>query len=168
MDPTGLAEVLNQYFAYMRQPTACANSHGVFAIDNGAGLLIGACRLPDGRFELFAEAGHVDADTLQEIIEEDDEDGAGLEGAAMPGPYMCWQANDARWFIDIERESGKVTLSSTRPEAPWNLADLMTALETFRGVHADWAARLETVPAGDQLLHAASRAGPACPGFLQV
>jgi hypothetical protein len=168
MDTTDLADVLNQYVAYMSQPPACANSDGVFAIDAGDGLLIGAGLLPDQRFELFADAGYVDADTLQDLIEEDQEDGTGLEGAAMPEPYLRWQANEAEWFIDIDRDCGRVTLSSTRPDVPGNLADLMAVLETFGSLHSDWAAQLETVPVGAQPLHPTPSAGLPCNGFLQV
>src|SRR6476469_46965 len=123
MDTIQLGHVLAAYFKYKGQPPHRGpNSNGIFTIEVTDGLVLGAGLVRNGCFELFAEAGYVDGDSLREIVE-DDEEGvvAGFEGrerTAGPAPFMRWETSEAEWFIDVDRHSGRVTLSSVHTEVP--------------------------------------------------
>jgi hypothetical protein len=173
MDTTLLGHVIAEYFDYKGQPLHRGpNSNGIYTIKVADGLVLGAGLVRNGGFELFAQAGYVDGDTLREIVEDDEEgdtlDLEGHERTAVPGPFMRWEASDAEWFIDLDRHSGRITLSSIHTEVPRHLAGLMAVLDMFRTVHFEWAGRLETVPVADQPSHYALTAQPAYDGFLQV
>ena len=86
-----LAEVLDRYFASKNQRPVRPDSDGVFAIDAGDNLIIGATTLDDGRMELYSNPGYVSAATLRAILEDDedddfddDDDTAAVPGAARP------------------------------------------------------------------------------------
>ena len=153
MDTPQLADVLAEYFEYKGQPAPDGpNGNGIFTIDLADGLVIGAGLVRNGCFELFAAAGYVDRDILREIVEDDGEGDAAdfdhHEQAAQHGPFMRWEASDADWF-DVDRRSGRVTLSSVHTEVPRNLSALMAVLDLFCTVHCDWAARLEAAPVAE-------------------
>ena len=59
---------------------------------------------------------------------------------------MRWQASGAAWAVDADRDTGRVILSQTRAQAPLDLDDFVSVLETMREVAADWRARLAAAP----------------------
>ena len=144
-----LAELLDQYLASSDHPPAYLDDEGIFTIDMGDKLRIGAVMLDDGRLELFGNPGHVSADTLQEISDDeefDDEDFDEDESGAVPGALVRWQAHDAQWGIHVDHDSGLVTLTEIAPQLPWHQDGLATLLKQFEEEHASWAVRLEPEP----------------------
>ena len=113
MDTTQLGHVLAEYFEYKGLPPPDGpNGNGIFTIDLADGLVIGAGLVRNGCFELFAAAGYVDGDTLREIVEDDGEGDRDDHERTAHGPFMRWEAINAQWFIYVDRDSGRVTLSS--------------------------------------------------------
>src|SRR5580765_1134004 len=96
-----LADVLDRYFASRNQQPVRADSDGVFTIDAGDDLVVGATTLDDGRMELYSNPGYVSAATLRAIVEDDEDDFDDFDDTtAVPGALMRWQADEAEWFID--------------------------------------------------------------------
>jgi hypothetical protein len=169
MDTAQLGHVLAEYFEYKGQPAPDGpNGNGIFTIDITVGLVIGAGLVRDGCFELFAVAGYVDDETLREIVGDDGESDLDDHEHTAHGPFMRWEASNAEWFIYVDRDSGRVTLSSVHVEVPRHLAGLMTLLDLFCTVHREWTARLETMPVAEQPGYCASPAQPVYGGFLQA
>lgn len=142
-----LADLLDQYLAATSLPPARVDSEGVFTIESGAGILIGAVMLADGRLELFSNPGHVSSVTLRNVcsVAED----TSLEGRnpeAVPGALVRWQSDEAHWGVHIDREAGLVTLTKLVGRLPWHADGLAALVDTFCEEHASWAARLEPEP----------------------
>ena len=88
--------------------------------------------------ELYSNPGYVSAATLRAIVEDDEEDDFDDfdDTTAVPGALMRWQADEVEWFIDVDRTTGRVTLSGVSAQ-PWHPDGFAAALETFRGVHVN-------------------------------
>ena len=148
------AELLDQYLKSTDHPAAYLDSEGIFTIETGDGLRIGAVMLDDGRLELFGNPGHVSADTLQDINDDDEEEDFDEdEAGAVPGALVRWQAHDAQWGIHVDHDSGLVTLTEIAPQIPWHQDGLATLLKQFEEEHASWAARLQPEPVDQQGQH---------------
>ena len=139
---TNLTQLLSEYLASEHRPACLPDSEGVFTFDAGQGMLFCASELEDGKLELFASPGYMPAAELASAgarigagddEEVDDEDDVELER---------WQAHGLDWSIELDRESGLVTLTGLTLEAPWSLDGLVAAVEAFREIYITWEARL--------------------------
>ncbi len=139
---TNLTQLLSEYLASEHRPACLPDSAGVFTFDAGQGMLFCATELEDGKLELFASPGYMPAAELASAgartgdgddEEGDDEDDVELER---------WQAHGLDWSIELDRESGLVTLTGLTLEAPWSLDGLVAAVEAFREIYITWEARL--------------------------
>ena len=164
-----LADLLAQYLASTKQPPAQLDSEGVFTIETGEGLLLGAAMLADGRLELFGNPGHVSPASMQRIVEPNHERSARDESntAAVPGALVRWRDGDTEWGIHVDRQSGLVTLTGITAQLPWHVDGLAVLFKRFCDEHAAWAARLESEPLAEQEEQLAP-AGAELQGFTRA
>jgi hypothetical protein len=133
---TNLTHLVGEYRSATHRLEYPTDHPGLVAFDAGEGMLLCVNELDDDRLELFASPGYMSADELaaaQAQMKASNEDCDILESR---------RADGADWTVDLDPESGLVTLAAIRLEGPWNLAGFIEAVETFQREYRTWEARL--------------------------
>jgi hypothetical protein len=145
--PRELSHCLDQHLASVGQAPAAIDAGGNLVFMVGEHLQAYAAMLPDGRLELFAGVGYVRAETLQTLVQADeDEDFDEDEPRHVADVVARWTGEDAQWAADVDRQTGLLSLSMFIPAIPADPADWATILDAFERSGASWMARLQSDP----------------------
>ncbi|GAA4351203.1 hypothetical protein GCM10023165_39240 [Variovorax defluvii] len=142
-----LSHSLGQHLASAGQAPAHIDDDGALVFMAGESLQAYATVLLDGRLELFAGVGYVSAETLQVIVQADEDcDFDEQEPRHVADVMARWTGEGAQWAVDVDRRTGLMTLSMFVPGIPGDPAEWGPTLDAFRRTADSWMARLHSDP----------------------
>ena len=135
---------LDRYLASVQRAPACVEVDGSLVFQAEERVQVHAAVLPDEKLELFAGAGYVRAELLQAIVEADEDDDFDEDEPRHVQDVLArWTDEGAHWAVDVDRQTGLLTLSMAVPAIPGDPAEWATIMDAFMRTAESWIARLQ-------------------------